>query len=189
MMSDNLAHKFGLGLAPDVFAAGMQHNRETFADWYNRFSWEDEDDRAFFRSLAERDDLHCLILAADWCGDVVRNVPVVFRVLEEAGIPTEVLVMEEHLDVMDQFLTMGGRAIPIVIFTNAAGDVLTQWGPRPRHVQEVMVAFKQANPDRTAPDYDEKIKAARAEMLARYGEGTAYQQVIVKELREQLRQV
>jgi hypothetical protein len=95
-------------------------------------------------------------------------------------------VMEQHLDLMDQFLTMGGRAIPIAIFADTGGHVLGKWGPRPQHVQAVMVAFKQQNPDRSAPDYEEKIKAARAEMLEKYGEGTGYQAVIVKELKELL---
>jgi hypothetical protein len=182
-MGTNLAHKWGTGLQPQAFIDGMSKNKEQFVDWYEKFQWDNEEDRSFFSSLNYRDDLRCLILAADWCGDVVRNVPVLFRVLAEAGIPTEVLIMEENLDVMDQFLTMGGRAIPIAIFTDTGGHVLGKWGPRPAHVQEVMTAFKQANPDRNAPDYEEKIKEARAEMARRYGEGTGYHSVIVKELR------
>lgn len=185
-MGKNLAHKLGTGLTPQAFIDGMSKNKEDFLRWYEQFTWERADDEAFFASLANRSPLRCLILAADWCGDVVRNVPVVFRLMEKAAIPTEVLIMEEHLDVMDQFLTMGGRAIPIVIFINEAGEVQGQWGPRPKKVQEVMVAFKQANPDRNAPDYQEKLNQARAEMLNRYGEGTAYQTMIVQEFRELL---
>ncbi|CAJ1002637.1 MULTISPECIES: thioredoxin family protein [Brevibacillus] len=185
-MSVNVAHKFGNGLKPQVFMDTMSKNKEAFAGWYEAFSWPSEEDRQFFASLRHRDDLRCLILAADWCGDVVRNVPVLFRALEETEMPVEVLVMEQHLDLMDQFLTMGGRAIPIAIFADAGGHVLGKWGPRPQHVQAVMVAFKQQNPDRSAPDYEEKIKVARAEMLEKYGEGTGYQAVIVKELKELL---
>jgi hypothetical protein len=58
--------------------------------------------------LSTQAELRVLILVADWCGDVIRNVPVIFRVSKEAGIPVEVL-------------TMGGRAIPIVIFVNSVG--------------------------------------------------------------------
>lgn len=183
-MSKNLAHKFGTGIKPQQFIDGMEKNKEKFLDWYDRFAWADDGDRAYFESLKNRDDLRCLILAADWCGDVVRNVPVVFRVLESSGIPTEMLIKEQHDDVMQQFLTMGGQAIPIVIFTDAGGFVLGHWGPRPRHVQEAMIAFKQANPSREAPDYEEKLKETRAEMQRRYGEGTEYHQAIVRELRE-----
>lgn len=183
-MSQNVADKLGKGLAPQQFIDAMTKNKDTFVDWYNRFEWSSDDDRDFFESLSNRDDLRCLILAADWCGDVVRNVPVVFRVLENSGMPVEVLIMEENLDTMDQFLTMGGRSIPIVIFADTGGFVLGQWGPRPQKVQEAMVQFKQANPDRNAADYDDNLKATRAEIMARYGEGTGYHAVIAKELRD-----
>jgi hypothetical protein len=183
-MSKNVSAKLGKGLNPQQFIDAMTKNKEQFESWYNQFEWKNEDDRAFFEQLNNRDDLRCLILAADWCGDVVRNVPVVFRALENSGMPVEVFIMEEHTDLMDQFLTMGGRAIPIVIFADTGGFVLGHWGPRPKHVQEVMVEFKKNNPDREAPDYQEKIAAARQEMGRRYGEGTGYQDTIVKELRE-----
>ena len=185
-MSTNLADKLRTGLKPQQFIDSMEKNQELFLQMYNNFAWEHEEDRAFFESMNNRDDLRCLILAADWCGDVARNVPVVFRALEHSGIPVEVLILEQNLDVMDQFLTMGGRAVPIVLFTDTGGFVLGQWGPRPKHVQAVMTRFKQENPDREAPDYKDKIGEVRTEMLRQYGEGTAYQTVIVKELRELL---
>lgn len=185
-MSKNLANKLGTGLTPQQFIDGMTKNQEAFLNWSEQFVWTDESDRAFFQSLNDRDDLRCLILMSDWCGDVVRNIPVVFHVLEEAGIPVDVLIMEENLDVMDQFLIMGGRSIPVVIFTDTGGHVLGQWGPRPKWVQEVMVQFKQNNPDRNAPDYETNLQETRQEMARRYGEGRGYQDVIVKELHELL---
>jgi hypothetical protein len=183
-MSKNLSEKLGKGLKPQQFIDGMTKNQEKFQEWYDSFKWENEDDKQFFESLNNRDDLRCLILMADWCGDVVRNCPAVFRALEISGIPVEILIKEDHPDVMAQFLTGGGEAIPIVIFTDFSGHVLGHWGPRPQHVQAVMTNFKQENPDRNAPDYNEKIQVARQEMGRQYGEGTGYQAVIVKELRD-----
>ncbi len=185
-MSNNLAHKLNQGISPQAFIEGMNKNKEAFQTWYDQFTWGSEEDKEFFESLSFRDDLRCLILAAEWCGDVVRNVPAVFRALEATQMPVEVLVMEDHLETMDQFLTMGGRAIPIVIFTDTGGAVLGQWGPRPKHVQDVMIAFKQDNPDREAADYQEKIAVARQEMGRQYGEGADYQKVIVQELKDVL---
>lgn len=182
-MTTNLAGKLRTGLKPQQFIDSMEKNQDKFLEWYNSFEWENEDDKEFFDSLNNRDDLRCLIVASDWCGDVVRNIPVVFRALENSGIPVEVLIMEQNLDVIDRFLTGGGRAIPIVIITDTGGFVLGHWGPRPKHVQAIMTQFKQENPDREAPDYNEKIQAARAEMGRQYGEGTGYHAVIVKELR------
>jgi hypothetical protein len=184
IMSVNLADKFRTGLKPQQFIESMEKNKDQFLTWYNTYEWDLADDKEFFESLNNRDDLRCLILASDWCGDVVRNIPVVFRALENSGIPVEVLVMEQNLDVMDQFLTGGGRGIPIVIFADTGGFVLGQWGPRPSHVQAVMTKFKQENPDREAADYNEKIQGARTEMMRQYGDGRGYQAVIVKELRD-----
>ncbi|MBD0383701.1 thioredoxin family protein [Paenibacillus sedimenti] len=183
-MSTNLANKLRTGLKPQQFIDGMTKNQEQFLGYYNGFEWANEEDQEFFESLNNRDDLRCLIVAADWCGDVVRNVPVVFKALENSGIPVEVLIIEENYDVIDQFLTGGGRGIPKVIFTDTGGFVLGHWGPRPAHVQAVMTQFKKENPDREAPDYNEKIQVARAEMGRQYGEGNGYHPVIVKELRE-----
>lgn len=183
-MKQNIADKFGQGLSPRQFVESMTRNQQEFEAGYEKFTWENEEDREFFESLNHRDDLRVSILAADWCGDVVRNVPVVFRALETAGIQTEVLILEENLDLMDQFLTMGGRSVPIVIVADTGGYVLGQWGPRPEHVQKLMRAFKQENPDREAPDYDSKIADVRKAMGQAYGEGTESHAVIIKELRE-----
>ncbi|XEC93592.1 thioredoxin family protein [Paenibacillus tarimensis] len=183
-MSKQVTGKLNAGISPRQFMDGMQRNKETFVSLYDQFEWPHEDDKQFFESLNNRDDIRCLILMAEWCGDVVKNIPVVFRALEISGIPTEVLIKEEHPDTMQQFLTMGGEAVPIVIFADTGGFVLGQWGPRPAHVQEAMTAFKLANPDREAPDYQEKLAEARKEMGRRYGEGNGYQAVILKELQE-----
>lgn len=187
-MGKNVSAKLNQGISPQQFIDGMTKNQEQFRSIYESFEWPNEDDRQYFESLNSREDLRCLILAADWCGDVVRNVPVVFHALAVSGIPTEVLIMEQHLDTMDEFLTMGGRSIPVVIFADASGVVLGQWGPRTKHVQEPMIAFKLSNPDREASDYQQNLTSAREEIGRRYGEGNGigYQSDIVSELRQLL---
>jgi len=183
-MSTNVSAYLNKGISPQQFIDGMTRNQQAFTDWSDAFEWESEEMSEFFSSLSFRDDLRCLILAADWCGDVIRNVPVVFKALEQTAMPVEVMIIEQFPELMDQFLTMGGRAIPVVIFADTGGYVLGHWGPRPKHVQAVMTQFKLDNPDREAADYQEKIAVARQEMGRQYGEGTGYQKTIVAELRE-----
>ncbi len=185
-MTKTVTDRLGKGLSPQAFIDSMTKNQEKFLELQSKFEWKSDEDREFFESLSNRDDLRCLIIAADWCGDVIRNVPVVFRALENSGMPVEVFIQEQHMDLMDQYLTMGGRAIPIVIFADTGGFVLGHWGPRPAYVQEPMKQFKLANTDRDAPGYEEKLMEARKAVVARYGEDTAYQQLIVTELRELL---
>ncbi|GAA0137326.1 thioredoxin family protein [Paenibacillus sp. YSY-4.3] len=182
-MGVNLKDKLGKGISPKQFMDGMQRNQEAFQSGYDGFKWVSEEDRAFFEGLQNRNDLRVLILAADWCGDVIRSVPVIFRALEAAGISTELLILEENQDVMDHFLTMGGRAVPIVIVTNAEGEVFGHWGPRPADVQELMIRFKQENPDREAADYEENIAVVRKQMAVKYEEGAGVNGKVVSELR------
>ncbi|MHA6483049.1 thioredoxin family protein [Paenibacillus sp. strain BS8-2] len=188
-MSKSVTDKLGTGITPQQFIDGMTKNKETFEGWLEQFSWPSNEDREWFESLNNRDNVRCLILMADWCGDVVRNVPAVFKALEASGMKVEVLIMEEHLDTMDQFLTMGGRSIPIVIFADNSGAVLGQWGPRPSRIQEPMVAFKQNNTDREAADYQDNLTATRQEILKRYGDGPAYQSEVIQELRALLESI
>lgn len=188
-MSALLAEKLNKGISPRQFMDGMTKNKEAFLENYEKFEWPDAELQEFFESLNNRDDLRCLIISADWCGDALRSVPVVFRATEAGGIPTEVFIIEQHLDLIDQHLTLGGRSIPIVLFTDTGGHLLGKWGPRPKHVQEAMIAFKQENPDREAPDYQEKLAAVRQEMVKRYGERTEYTPVILRELQDILSRV
>jgi len=188
-MSKQIAHKLGKGISPQQFRSGMTKNQETFAAWYDKFEWPDSQTQQFYESLQFRDDLVCSILGADWCGDVARNVPVVLRAMETAGIPTQILIMEEHLDLMDEHLTMGGRSIPVVFLTDTGGAILGKWGPRPRHVQEAMETFKANHTDPKAPDYQDHLAAVRQEIKRRYGEDAGYQAVILQELRDLLSKV
>jgi hypothetical protein len=185
-MSTHLLNRFDQGLTPQQFIENMTKNQDKFLAWYQTFSWDQPEDQQFFESFPRSNQLRCLILASDWCGDVVRNVPVVFQLMKAAGIPTKVLIMEEHLDVMDQFLTMGGRSIPVVLFLDTDGKVLGKWGPRPRHIQAIMEEFKAQYPDREAPDYEEKLAETRKRLVAAYGEDGTYQHSIVKEIRRLL---
>lgn len=182
-MSQQIAQYIGKGISPRQFIDGMTKNQEKFSQILAEFEWNDPKTEAFFYSLNNRDDLRCAIIAADWCGDVVRNIPVVLSATEKAGIPTELFIMEQNLELIDQFLVMGGRSLPVVLITDTGGHVLGKWGPRPTYIQEPMVAFKRDNPDREAPDYQDKLAEARKEIMARYGEGTGYQKLILEELR------
>jgi hypothetical protein len=185
-MSQQLSQYLNRGISPHAFIEGMTKNQEALKSWQEKFEWKDPELTYFFESQNNRDDLRCLVIAAEWCGDVVRNTPVVFEAMEKAGIPTEVFIMEQHLELMDQFLTMGGRSIPVVLITDTGGHLLGQWGPRPKYVQEPMVEFKRNNTDREAADYQDNLALARKEIMARYGEDTGYQTLILEELRDLL---
>ncbi|WP_308635279.1 thioredoxin family protein [Paenibacillus silvisoli] len=190
----NLKHKIGQGISPQQFIDGMKNRnmenskilntKDKFISIYDNFTWAQEDLKLFFTGLKSRSDLHCLILCTDWCPDVIWNVPLLFRVMEQSGIPTEVLPMEEHLETMDHFLTNGGRNQPIAVLLNASGDVLGRWGARPAYIQAVMDRFKKNNPDKQEADYKDKLNQTYGEIGELYQVGNDYQKVILDELRD-----
>ncbi|MCC3375814.1 thioredoxin family protein [Cohnella sp. REN36] len=188
-MSQQVGHKLNQGISPRQFMDGMEKNKEAFAANYEQFAWPSDEVREFYESLNNRDDLRAMIITADWCGDALRSVPIAFRALETAGIPTEVMIIEQHYDLIDQHLTLGGRSIPIVLFIDTGGHLLGKWGPRPQRVQEVMIAFKADNPDREAPTYQDNLAEARKELVQRYGEAADYTPVVLREWQDILERV
>ncbi|GED32590.1 thioredoxin family protein [Brevibacillus centrosporus] len=190
----NLKHKIGQGISPHTFMesmevrtmelSGIPNTKEKMIANYEHFSWASAEEKAFFGSIPEHEDLHCLILCTDWCPDVIWNVPVLFRVMEQARMTTEVLIMEDHLETMDQFLTDGGRAQPIAVFLKRSGEVLGRWGARPAYIQAVMDHFKATHPDKQDPKYQESLNQTYREIGKLYRDGNEYQRVMLQELRE-----
>ncbi|WP_035727103.1 thioredoxin family protein [Eisenibacter elegans] len=97
-----------------------------------------------------------LILTEGWCGDAAQNIPLLVKIARSNPLITvKLLLRDEHLDVMDAFLTDGGRAIPKLIILNEALEVLADWGPRPNTAQMMAKEFK------AQPDGDFKVFAAQ----------------------------
>ncbi|MDA9755515.1 thioredoxin family protein [Flavobacteriales bacterium] len=97
-----------------------------------------------------------LVLNEFWCGDGAQILPV-HEVMEAATggrLEVRVLMRDAHLDVMDLFLTNGGRSIPKTVLLNADLEVLGSWGPRPA---EAMALVKRIKSDPTiAHTYSEE---------------------------------
>lgn len=84
-----------------------------------------------------------VILTESWCGDAAHA----FVFIEKMAalnplISFEWKLRDENLELMDQYLTNGGRSIPKLIATDESGDKLFDWGPRPKHIQNKFLALK-----------------------------------------------
>lgn len=95
-----------------------------------------------------------VVMTEAWCGDAAQNIPIIAKMADlSPNIDLKLLLRDENLDVMDQYLTNGGRSIPKMIALKTENlDELGTWGPRPAPAQEMMNEFK-ANPNgRTKQD-------------------------------------
>lgn len=87
-----------------------------------------------------------LVITEGWCGDAAQIVPV-FEAVARASqgkISTRYVLRDENPDLMDRYLTNGGRSIPklVVLCTDTLKEKAT-WGPRPAPAQELFVRLKQ----------------------------------------------
>ncbi|HKJ30720.1 MAG TPA: thioredoxin family protein [Balneolales bacterium] len=100
------------------------------------------------------EELIWLVLAEAWCGDVAQNLPVMAKMADASeDIQLNILLRDENLEVIDEFLTNGGRSIPKLVCLKADDlEVLGSWGPRPEPAQDIMIDFKENPGDRTKQD-------------------------------------
>jgi hypothetical protein len=81
-----------------------------------------------------------MVLTEPWCGDSAYNLPVIADAASlSANVSLRIVPRDENLDIMDQYLTDGGRSIPKLVAFSHEGDELFTWGPRPDELQ----AFRQ----------------------------------------------
>jgi hypothetical protein len=86
-----------------------------------------------------------IVLSEGWCGDAAQNIPV-FALMEKvsANLKLCILLRDENLEIMDAYLTNGGRSIPKLICVNSqTKEQLFVWGPRPQACQEIMTTMKE----------------------------------------------
>lgn len=85
-----------------------------------------------------------LVLTEGWCGDAAQNLPVINKIAEEnPNINLKLVLRDENLELMDEFLTNGGRSIPKLIALNQENEVINTWGPRPTTATKMVVDYKE----------------------------------------------
>ena len=87
-----------------------------------------------------------LVLTEGWCGDAAQSLPILNKIASDtANIDLKIVLRDENLDLMDLFLTNGGRSIPKLIALDKDNNVLDLWGPRPTIATKMVVAYKEKN--------------------------------------------
>ena len=143
------------GLTYDAFKAAMTRNQERFAQNEDRVALDPET-VGTFASLPQR--LRVLVLAEDWCGDVVANLPILGRLAKE--IPTldvRIFYRDQNLDLMERWLNQGKyQSIPVFVFFDQDFRELGHWIDRPRTVTERRAEERRkifaAHPEFGSPD-------------------------------------
>lgn len=128
--------RFESGMTYQEYKEQMTRNREQLEAIERQVAIE-ADDLAAFRRLPR--PLNVLVLAEDWCADVVSNVPVLGRLAAESGkLNLRVFLRDQHPDLTDQYLKNGQyRSIPVFAFFEYDFNEIGRFVERPDSVTEL----------------------------------------------------
>ncbi len=100
-----------------------------------------------------------LVITEAWCGDAAQNLPILnLMALQNPNIEFKLVLRDENLELMDQYLTNGGRSIPkLIILDTETHKELAIWGPRPAGAQALLAEHK-ANPAESHADFAKKVQ-------------------------------
>ena len=178
-------------VTPERFSQGFNYpdyvdqikvNKARFEGFYDGLKLSDEDTE-FFKELVSRPNgpAKMMVLGEDWCGDVIRGLPVLARIAEAAGIPISIFPRDTHLDIMNEYLNKGEfLSIPVAVFYTSDHKYICHWIERPEiaviEQREIEKAIRDENPgiddrefgqqrrSRTAAKADDWIAATVVEL-------------------------
>ena len=147
--------RFDKGLTYDAYKAQMTRNRDRLEENEQRVALSKEDLAAF--SALPR-PVKVLVLAEDWCGDVIANLPVLGRLARDSGkLDVRIFLRDQNDDIMQSYLNKGQfKSIPVFVFFDQDFRELGHWIERPASVTEVRAKRRKeifaAHPEFGSPD-------------------------------------
>jgi len=87
-----------------------------------------------------------LVIAEGWCGDAAQIMPILNKIAESSTkIELKIVLRDENPELMNEFLTNGGKAIPKTIIVDNNNNVINSWGPRPSIATQMVKDYKDEN--------------------------------------------
>lgn len=175
-----IRERFEQGLTYEGYKAAMSRNRDRMEESERKVVLSAET-VSFFKSL--RAPLNVLVLAEDWCGDVIANLPVLGRLAAATGtLKVRVLYRDENPDLRDRWLNQGKyQSIPVFVFFDQEFRELGHWIERPASVTELRATKRRelfasdpafGSPDGSVDQLPEDVRARLQAALQRMREET-----------------
>jgi thiol-disulfide isomerase/thioredoxin len=125
--------RFYSGLTLAEFVAGMKENRDKFEENLRNVELRDEDKA---RLAQANEPVRVVVIAEDWCGDVLRYLPVLVKMAQRADRwEVRVFYRDANPDLIERWLKDGThRAIPVVAFFDEDWNELGYYQEKPAAV-------------------------------------------------------
>lgn len=86
-----------------------------------------------------------LVITEAWCGDAAHALPFIEKLAGlNPKIELKIVLRDENEELMNQFLTRGGKSIPkLIAYDKKRKEVLFTWGPRPEEAMQLVMKEKE----------------------------------------------
>ncbi|HYR93543.1 MAG TPA: thioredoxin family protein [Methylomirabilota bacterium] len=186
--------RFAGGLTYDAYKEAMTRNRERVEDNEKKVVLDPGTVR-FFKGLPE--PINVVVLAEDWCGDVIANLPVLGTLAKAVGtLEVRIFYRDQNLDLINRWLNQGKyQSIPVFAFFDQSFRDLGHWIERPASVTELRARKRKeifasdpafGSPDAPVDQLPEDVRTRlQAELAKMREETTAFaNNEVQRELRE-----
>ncbi|MEE9162212.1 MAG: thioredoxin family protein [Candidatus Neomarinimicrobiota bacterium] len=170
--------RYSEGFSYAGYIEQIKVNKARFDAFYAGFQLKTED-AVLFRDLASRPNgpAKMLVLGEDWCGDVVRGLPVLARIAEAAGMEMGIFPRNLNHDIMCEFLNQGQwESIPVAVFYTRDHRYICHWTERPavagREMAEIEAAIRAENPQISEQEFSRERRARTAARAGGWIEAT-----------------
>ena len=174
--------RYSQGMTYDQYMDTVKVNKARIEEYYANVSLDSEQ-TARLQELASQENgpARMMVIGEDWCGDVVRELPVLARVAEVAGLELRIFPRDENHDIMNEFLKEGlYMSIPVAVFYDQGHEYICHWIERSevanREQGEIEASIRSEQPDISDQDFG---RQRRARTAARAGD---WQKATVDEL-------
>ena len=177
---------FEEGVSMATYMEQMTAHKEASFQVYNAFEIPSGDE--FTEELAAK-NVHILAITEDWCGDAMVNNPIMRKMAEAANVEIRTVLRDADPALIDRHLTNGGRSIPIYLFLNEAGEVVSKWGPRAPKLQQIVDEGRAALPEKESEGFEVAQKAFYTNLTERYATESGLWHEVYASIKEAVRKI
>jgi len=172
---------FDEAISLEAYMDNMATHKENSFLIYEKFDCPEDDE---FIEVLKKVQPNILVITEDWCGDAMMNNPILRKIAEAANLDVRAVFRDENLELIDQYLTNGGRSIPVYLLLDKDGEVLAKWGPRAATLQEYVMGQRESLPSSEEPEFKEAQNNFIKRLTAEYTSKPEHWLAVYEDLRK-----
>jgi hypothetical protein len=117
-------------------------NQKRQERWYNKGELTNDAKETLSRL---NQNLNWILITEPWCGDAAHSSPFLSKLAEASEkIKLQIQLRDTNSEI-NNYLTHGGKSIPLLIVRDENGKDIFRWGPRPEGAQKIQLKNKESD--------------------------------------------